>query len=164
MNNLSATYRGVITGLLMIVASIGIFYYRGNFENGLQYIVYCIYIAGIVWALAGYKNRPTVNDKKFKNYFAEGFKCFIVITLLMVAFTFIFLKMNPALKEEMAKNYQADLIKTGNYTVAEIETMVNKAKEYFITMLTSMAIFGYLLIGALVTLIASAFFSQYNKK
>ncbi|HMU25625.1 MAG TPA: hypothetical protein PKD97_11220, partial [Ferruginibacter sp.] len=50
--------------------------------------------------------------------------------------------------------------KTNNYTPAEIETMVVKAKDYFVTMLVSMAIFGYLIIGALVTVIASAFFSQ----
>ena len=60
----------------------------------------------------------------------------------------------------MAINYKADLIKSKNYTAPEIETMTIKAKDYFVTMLVSMAIFGYLIIGALVTVIASAFFSQ----
>jgi len=41
--------------------------------------------------------------------------------------------------------------------------MVLNAKQYFITMLTSMAIFGYLVIGALVTVIGSAFLSQQKK-
>ena len=164
MKNLSPTYKGLITGLLMILASIGIFYVKGSFENSLQYVTYCLYIAGIIWALVGFKNKPGTENKKFRNYFSEGFKCFIVVTLLMVAFTFVFLMLNPALKEEMAKNYQAELVKTGNYTPAELDTMVSKAKEYFVPMLTSMAIFGYLLIGALVTVITSAFFSQAGKK
>ena len=164
MTNLSATLKGLITGALMILASFAIFYARGSFENKLQYLVYFMYIGGIVWTLYDFHKRPATETKKFKHYFSEGFKCFIVISLLMVAFTFIFLEINPALKEEMAANYRADLVKQGNYTPAEIDSMVGKAKQYFVTMLTSMAIFGYLIIGALVTLIASAFFSQYKKQ
>lgn len=162
MKNLSATYKGIITGALMILMSMCIFFLKGNFENQLQYVTYFIYIAGIVWALIAYK-KASDQERTFKNYFGQGFKCFIVVTFMMVAFTWIFLKMNPGFRDEMAKNYRAELMKTGNKTPQEIDTLVASAKEYFITMLTSMAIFGYLLIGALVTLIASAFLSQ-NKK
>ncbi|HMT97214.1 MAG TPA: DUF4199 domain-containing protein [Ferruginibacter sp.] len=159
LKNISATQKGLITAAVMIVISLLIYYFKGNFENGLQYITYFVYIAGIVWALLAFRYSDKEN-KSFKNYFSEGFKCFIVVTLLMVLFTFIFLKLNPSLKDEMAVHYKADLVKTNNYTPAEIETMVVKAKDYFVTMLVSMAIFGYLIIGALVTVIASAFFSQ----
>ncbi len=162
MKNLNATYKGLITGFLMILISIGIFFYKGNFENQLQYITYFTYIAGIVWTLVAFKQSSAENFS-FKNYFSQGFKCFIVVTFMMVAFTFIFLKMNPALKEEMANNYRAQLSQSGNKTAPEIEAMVVNAKQYFITMLTSMAIFGYLFIGALVTVIASAFLSQQKK-
>lgn len=159
MKNLSATYKGAITGILMILISIGIYFYRGSFENNLQYITYFAYIGGIIWALLGHK-QSDAEPKTFKSYFGQGFRCFIVVTLMMVVFTWVFLMMNPALKEEMATQYRADLVKQGNYTPPEIDTMVLKAKQYFITMLTSMAIFGYLLIGSLVTLIGSAFLSQ----
>ena len=162
MKNLSPTYKGLITGILMILLSVGIFFYRGNFENNLQYITYSIYIAGIVWTLIVFKQSGE-EKKTFKSYFTQGFKCFIVVTFLMVAFTWIFLQVNPALKEEMARNYRLELLRSGNKTPQEIDTMVASAKQYFITMLTSMAIFGYLLIGALVTVIASAFLSQQKK-
>jgi hypothetical protein len=125
----------------------------------LQYITYFIYIAGITWALIGFKQSANEN-KSFKNYFSQGFKCFIVVTFLMVAFTFIFLELTPGMKAEMAQNYQRELLKSGNKTPQEIDTLVTGAKKYFIPMLTSIAIFGYLLIGALVTVIAAAFFSQ----
>jgi hypothetical protein len=36
--------------------------------------------------------------------------------------------------------------------------MVQKAKDYFAIMLTSMAIFGYLIIGSMVTLLTTLFF------
>jgi len=159
MKNLTATYKGIITGVLMILISIGIYFYRGSFENKLQYITYFVYIAGIVWALIGYK-QSAAESKTLKSYFSQGFRCFIVITLMMVVFTWVFLLLNPGLKEEMAQQYRGDLLKKGNYTPPEIDAMVLKAKEYFTTMLISMAIFGYLLIGSLVTLIGAAFLSQ----
>lgn len=162
MNKLSATYKGLVTGIMMIIISIGIYFYKGNFENNLQYITYFTYIAGILWTLIIYK-KSGEEIKTFKNYFTQGFKCFIVITFMMVVFTFIFLKSNPALKEEMANATRLELLKSGNKTPQEIDTMVMNAKEYFITMFISMAIFGYLLIGSLVTLIAAAFLSRQKQ-
>ena len=157
MNNINATYKGLITGLLMLLVSAGIFYTKGNFESNLQYVTYALYVGGIIWTLNSFYTRNPEN-RSFKEYFSEGFKCFIVITFLMVLFTFIFTKMNPGMKEQMADKYRTDLLGKGNYTAPEIETMVQKAKDYFSIMLTSMAIFGYLVIGSMVTLITTLFF------
>lgn len=143
----------------MLLVSGGIFYIKGNFESNLQYITYALYVGGIIWTLNSF-NRNNPDNKSFKDYFTEGFKCFIVISFLMVLFTFIFTKMNPAMKEQMGINYRADLVAKGNYTPAEIDNMVQKAKDYFTIMLTSMAIFGYLIIGSMVTLITTLFFTR----
>jgi len=159
MKKLNATTKGFITGIVMILTSLGIFQVMGNFENNLQYIVYLMYIGGILWTLLDYKKRGG-GPFTFKNYFSQGFKCFIVITLLMVVFTWVFMEMNPSLEEEMGKNYRADLVLKGNYTASEIDSMVLKAQKYFVPMLTSMAIFGYLVIGAMVTAIASLMISR----
>jgi hypothetical protein len=162
MMNLSATYKGLITGLLMIGVSIGIFYLKGNFDNKLQYIAYAMYIAGIVWTLFAF-HKSSEPNKSFKNYFTQGFKCFIVVSFVMVLFTFIFLKLQPSFREEMAVNYKTELIKKGNYTPVEVDKMVTNAKEYFVAMLVSMAVFSYLVIGALVTLVISGFLSQSKR-
>ncbi|MFZ1530089.1 MAG: DUF4199 domain-containing protein [Ferruginibacter sp.] len=161
MNKISSTYKGLITGLLMLAVSLGIYYAKGSFENNLQYITYALYVGGILWALIAFKNGPSEN-KTFKNYFTEGFKCFIVIVFVMVLFTFIFTKMHPELKEQMAATYRAGLVSKGNYTPPEIDKMVLQAKDYFVTMLVSMAIFGYLVIGAIVTLVGSIGLSRKN--
>ena len=156
---LSATYKGFITGILMVLLSLGIYKLRGSFENNLQYITYAVYVGGIVWTLVSF-HRRTGATRSFKNYFTEGFKCFIVVTFVMVLFTYIFSVLNPGLKEQMAANYRADLVSKKNYTGPEIDAMVQKAREYFNVMLTSMAIFGYILIGSLVTLVTSIFLAQ----
>ena len=162
MNSLSATVKGFVTGCLMIFASLIIYHFCGSFDNNCQYIVYAMYVVGIFWTLRDF-DKSKVDNKTFKNYFSQGFKCFIVITLLMVVFTWIFIKLNPGLQEDMAQNYREGLIRKGNLTNTETEGMVLNAKKYFIIVLTSMAIFGYLVIGALVTAITSAIFAKRKR-
>ena len=159
MKKISPALKGFITSLAMIAVSIGIYYFKGNFENNLQYIAYFMYVAGIIWTLIDFK-KHSAEVPGFKAFFGEGFKCFVVVALMMVAFTIIFLKLNPSFKEEMAAGYRMELTKSGNKTPAEINSIVDKSKAYFIPMLTSMAVFSYLAIGALLTLIGAGFLSR----
>jgi hypothetical protein len=159
MKTISPAFKGIITGALMVLISIGIFLLKHSFENGLQYITYAVYILGILWTLMDYK--PESPEKaKFGSYFGQGFRCYIVVTLIMVLFTYVFLQLNPGMKDEMAANLQKELEKNGNLTPKEIAENVQRGKDYFAVMLVSMTVFGYLLIGSLITLIAAAFFSQ----
>ena len=162
MNKLSATTKGLIAGVVMVLISIAIYFAKGDFENNLQYITYAVYVATILWALYDFKN-SAADNKSFKEYFSTGFRCFIVIAFIMVLFTFIFTRIDPTMKEQMAVIYRADLAAKGNYTGVEIEGMVQKAKDYFNIMLTSMAIFGYLVIGSMVTVITSLFLIKQSK-
>lgn len=162
MINLSPTIKGLLIGSLMIIVSVMIYSNYGNFDNYLQYITYALYVGGIVWTLVAYSRQETLHT--FKTYFTQGFKFFIVVTMLMVAFTVIFINLNPSMKEEMAQNYRAQLILEGNKTPAEIDNLVLTNKEYFATMLTSMAIFGYLFIGAFFTILTSVILLNFPKK
>ncbi len=158
---LDATKKGLITGAAMIIVSLLIYTYLRNFDNSLQYIVYLIYAVGIFWSINGFKKQQE-EPVKFGQLFSQGFKCFIVVTLIMVLFTFVFMQMHPELKEQMSIAYKAELIKQGNYTPNEMTTMVAKAKENYVVMLVSMAIFGYLIIGAVATTISSVILMKRN--
>lgn len=158
----TATKKGLLTGIVMILVSIVIFYMKENFENKLQYITYSVYVAGLIWALVDYSKRPDT-EHKFGKYFSQGFKCFIVVTLLMVIFTAVFLFSHPLLRDEMGSVYRTDLLKTGNYTMPEIDEKIMMAKKSFFPAMLMAAIFGYLAIGAMVTAIASGFLIQKRK-
>ena len=139
-----------------------LFFYTGQpFESPLQYLIYLVYAAAIVWTIYEF-SKTEENINKFGAFFLQGFKCFIVITLLMVTFTFIFNKMHPEFKDEMAKAYNDELIKKGNTTAAEILKQTEQMKQYYLTMMISGAIFGYLLIGAVITAVTSLFFIKRN--
>ncbi len=154
MRELNATYKGLITGLVMVAISFGIYYTKNNFNDGLQFVTYIVLIAGIIWTLVSYSKMPHA-IRSFRNYFSQGFKCFIVVALVMVSFTYIFIRSDPSLKEEMAINARSEYEKKGNLTPDEIDRNVAFAKDNYIIMSVSATIFRYLFIGGLITAIVS---------
>lgn len=153
---ITAAQKGIITGIIMIVVTLVLFYSHQSFDSPLQYFIYGVYLAGIVWSLQNYSRSDQY--KKFGKYFLEGFKCFVVVTLLMVIFTFIFNRMHPEFKNEMADVYKSELTKQGNATPAEIDESVIKMKDHYLTILISRTIFAYLFLGAVITGAASLVF------
>lgn len=146
----------------MIAMSFLIYYTQGNFDNKLQYVTYSIYLLGVVWAVYTF-SKQAGPDTKFGSYFSAGFKCFIVVTLLMVLFTVFFLLMHPEMKDQMGENVRQILVKQGDKTPKEIEEAVSISKKSFMPSLIMAAVFSYLAIGALVTAITSAVLMQSKK-
>ncbi len=161
MKNLTAAKKGLLIGVIMIVASFLIFYIKGNFENNLQYIVYFLYVGGIVWTLFEYK-KNTDALPSFKVLFTQGFKYFIVVTLLMVLFTIVFILLHPELKDGMVALMQKDLASSKDLVQSDIDTRIAAAKKMFLPAYIMGAVFSYLVIGALVSVIGAGFLSSKN--
>ena len=159
LKTISATQKGLITGGLMIAFTLLSFYTQQSYNSPIQFSIYAIYIGGIIWTLFSF-SRSSSEHHKFSRYFLEGFKCFIAVTLLMVIFTFIFNKMHPEFKDQLAVSYKADLIKQGNSTPAEIESSVLKMKDYYLTILISRTIFAYLFLGGVITAAVALVFTK----
>ena len=160
LKDLNATKKGLITGLLMIVLTLFFFYVlKMPVNQKEQYVIFSVYIAGIIWSLLTYKQTATEN-KTFKNYFSTGFKTFIVVTLLMVLYTFIFYKFNTAYRDAGIAENNTMLLKEGNHTPAEIESNANQLKQIFMPVMVGITTFKYLILGSLVTAIASGFLSR----
>ena len=147
--------KGLLTGAAVIGFSLLAFYFI-PVESKLHFLVYAIYALGIVWTLIAYRN-STAFTGKFGDSFNAGFRCFIVATLLIVVYTFIFSKMHPEFAEESAKLYKEQLVadKTGSKTPDDITADVARYKKGYSMAVVYGTIFGYLIIGALVTALGS---------
>ena len=155
MIKLTPLVKGIITGVLLIITSLSLYYFKSPAGSGLNYIIYLLYAAGIVWTLVSY-SRSAEFTGKFADLFGQGFRCFIVVILIMVAYTAIFSMQHPEFAEEAATYYREDLVKEKNKTPGEIDKLVADAKKQYTTSLVSITIFGYLVTGALITAAGSA--------
>jgi len=158
MGKLKAARTGMITGLALVLLTLFFFYVlKWPLFGNEQYVIYAVYTAGILWSLLSFR-KINGDDKKFKEFFSAGFKTFIVVTLIMVVFYFIYFKFfNTAYKEEgIAINNQL-LAKEGNHTAVEIEENANQLRKIFMPMMLGITTFRYLVLGALVTAVGTGF-------
>ncbi len=160
---LTSTIKGLITGLLMVAVGLGLYFGKVNEGSQWQYTGYLIYGIGIVWAIYSFANRKG-GSQKFGELFNQGFRCFIVVTLLMALYTLIFYKANTALIEEKAVLTKQELLKTEkNRTPQEIDERIETGKKNFPIMAASGAIFQYLFIGVVVTVASAGSLYLRNK-
>lgn len=162
MNKLSAAYKGFITGISIIALSGIVYYVMGNFDNSIALAAYFIYALGILWSLYGF-HVSTNENKHFKDYFAQGFKCFIVVTLLMVCANWLFLKFNDGFRNEMIEFQRQQLLLNKNYTNVDVENQLSSYRKMILPSFTMSVILSYLGVGSLITLLGTIFF-QFIKK
>lgn len=160
MQALTPRNKGILTGVLMVLVLLLFFYGLHKPVIGTtEYIVYAVYIAGILWSLFDFK-KTAADDAKFKDYFSTGFKTFIVVVLIMAVFTFIFYKFNLQLRDGPIEENSKLLLQEGNKTVAEIEANAEQLKKIFMPMMVGITTFKYLAIGALIAAVGAGFLSQ----
>jgi hypothetical protein len=160
MQNISATYKGLIIAALMIVAELISFYVLKNeVQSKFKYITYSIYTVGIIWSLFSLKQRSDGN-LVFKDFFTEGFKTFVVVVFLMVVYTFIFVKTNPHILDKFIDENNKLILAEGNRTPAEVLTNAEKIKSAFLLTMAMGATIIYLIIGALISAVGAGFLSQ----
>lgn len=159
MKNISAKYIGLITGGLMVLVSLLMFYQFHYPDTGtVKYVCFIIYCIGIIVSLLNFKNNN--GEKDFKDYFSEGFKTFVVVTLLMAIFTFVFYKMNPQIFEKTIEEINKINSLDTNKTPAEVIENGNKIRNIRLPMTVAINTIMYMLMGALVSLIGAGFLSQ----
>ena len=155
---LSPALKGLITGLAMIGFAFLLYYLKTPGDSPLQYIAYAIYAGGILWTLLDFR-KSTEFTGKFGQLFGQGFRCFIVVTLIMVVFTATFLKF----AEEGSQHYREYLLKNEKSKMPDqIEADVKQYRSQFNTQMTFSSIYGNLIVGAIITAGLSALFMRRN--
>lgn len=155
MNKLSASLIGFIAGILMVLSNFVLYKTNIPETSALRYIGYGILGLAIVFTIHNYtKNKK--NSISFGALFNQGFKCFILITLLMTLYSFLFYKLQPQLVDEITERTKKEMLaENKNRTPAEIEKKAIDYKKQLPLLTAYTTIFQYLLIGSIVTLVIS---------
>jgi len=155
MNKLSPSVKGLMTGIVMTALILIFFVTDQPANSGLQLVVYGVYAMGVIWTLIAY-SKSAEYTRKFVDLFGQGFRCIIVVTLVLTTFTGIFSATHPEFAEKEAKAYKEYLISKKEKTPGEIDEMVSSAKKHYTTGLIYSSIFRYLFIGAAFTAAGAA--------
>lgn len=151
MKKITPLYKGLITGIALLAISLFFYLVQPSVNSAIQSaIIYGVYAAGILWTLIDYA-RSEAYTGKFGDLFGQGFRCFIVVTLIMVVFIGFYFKLHPEFAEESASAYRKYLIEDKNTLPADINTKVAEHKKQFNTVVVSGSILGYLISGVVFT-------------
>lgn len=146
----------------MIAIVLVLYKYINTSNPALQYLVYIAYAIGIIWTLLVHRQSAAFSGK-FGDLFNQGFKCFVVVTLLMAIFYGLFNYQHPEFAEESAKAYKEQLeqqVAKNEILPTAVDSEVATYKKQYTLKLVSGAIFGYLLIGTAVTVVISAILTR----
>lgn len=160
MKTLSPLAKGIITGILMIIVAAIPLFAKNTGNSNLIYLVHALFGGGIVWTLLDYRRSASFTGK-FKDLFGQGFRCFVIATLLFVLFIGIYTA-DPSRKEQGAVLYREQLVKERTLP-NEIDERVAAYKKHYTTAIVSTYIFGYLILGAIVTAGCSALLMRRNQ-
>lgn len=150
----STIVKGAIIGLIMILVSIGGSFLGLDANGYFQWVGYSIFLIGIILSISQYGKQINYNST-FGNYFAHGFKISALVTLMMIVFLIVFMTIFPDFKEkalEVAKKDMADK----KMSAEQMEQAINLTKKFFMVFLVGGALLGYLLFGAIASLIGAA--------
>ena len=160
MKQTTPTQKGLLTGALMILASLFSLYVLKNpVDSYFRYIIYTIYCTGIIWSLISY-SKSANNKKSITNYFSIAFKTFVITTLMIVTFTYIYFSFHVEFRDNMIAENSRLLRVEGHHLPREIDEFAVQSKKMFLTGIISVYIFGYLVMGAVVSLITAGFLSK----
>ncbi|MET0635193.1 MAG: DUF4199 family protein [Chitinophagaceae bacterium] len=159
---LTPLIKGVITGLVMVVVTIILGEIPALRDSKFLYLPYALYFGGIMWTLVKGAEASGFTGK-FSELFGLGFRCFIIVTIIMVTYVGIFSFAHPEIAEQRAVYHRQYLTEQKDDLPPEIETKVQKAKDNFVITEMYSAIFGTMIIGAIFTLAGSTFVLMRRK-
>ena len=152
----SPQIKGLIISLILIVYGLAIYFIDGMKHPELSYVQYVFFIGGIIWACVSYSNQLNANVT-FGNLFAHGFKTTAVITVIILIYTILSLKvLFPEMVDKSIEMTRQKMEADGKATDSQIDQTVNLMKDHFTLFAIMFTILGFAIVGLISSLIGAA--------
>lgn len=148
--------KGLILALIIIVFSV-VMYVTGQVTNkSLGYIQYLVIIGGLVWACLSF-SKENDGNVTFGNVFAHGFKTTAAMTVLVVIYTVLAVKLIfPDMIDLAIEGARTEMEKQGKLTADQVEQGIEMTRKFFMPFMIGGTIISYAIIGALGSLLGAA--------
>jgi hypothetical protein len=155
MKNTHIPY-AVITAIAMIILAVILYITNMTFTAGwAKYILFIPFLAGLILNAMAFSK---ANDHyvTFGNVFTSGFRATAIITLIMIAWSFISLAIFPDIVPKGLEVARQELLHRG-FTDDQIDKQMEFTKSHFKLFMIMGGIFGYVIEGVIFSLIAAIF-------
>jgi hypothetical protein len=146
---------GLTIAAILVVYSILLNYMDLSQNQSMGWLSYIILIGGLILFINLY-GKAKNNQVTFGNLFSYGFKATAIITLIMIAFIIIFFMAFPEFKDKIVDAAREGMEKQGKMTDDQIDQGIEMFERNFILFSAGGALFMYLLLGAIGSLIGAA--------
>lgn len=151
----STVTKGFIIGLVIIAVTLGLSFSGMDMNSSLRWLPYLIFCIGIVLSISLY-GKQVQHNSTFGNYFAHGFKISALVTIIMIAYTVIFISVFPEFKEKGLDAAREAMREQKSMSEEEINTGIEMTKRFFMVGLIGGILLFYIMTGAIASLIGAA--------
>ncbi|MFL5741156.1 MAG: DUF4199 domain-containing protein [Flavisolibacter sp.] len=147
---------GLLIAAILIVFSIIMSVFNGSTARpGSGWVNYLVIIAGLILFIYLYGNARN-NEVGFGDLFSYGFKATAMMTLVFVIFLVIVSFTFPELKEKALEAARSEMERQGKLNDSDIDKGMNIVQKYFWVFLIGGSMLGFIIIGAIGSLIGAA--------
>ena len=146
---------GLLIAALLVIYSL-VLYFMDMWQNqAMGWLAYLIFIVALVVLINQYGK---ANDYRlgFGSLFGYGFKITAIVTLIVIVFMVIFFSAFPEYKEKMIETSREAMENQGNANDEQIDQAMGMMSRNFILFAAGGALFAYLIIGCIGSLIGAA--------
>lgn len=151
----STVTKGFVIGLVIIAVTLGLSFSGMDMNSSLRWLPYVIFMVGIVLSINQFGKQVNYNST-FGNYFAHGFKISALVTIIMIAYTVIFISAFPEFKEKGLEAARKAMEEQKTMSEDEINTGIEMTKRFFMVALIGGVLLFYIITGCIASLIGAA--------
>ncbi|HEY8660777.1 MAG TPA: DUF4199 domain-containing protein [Hanamia sp.] len=151
----TTTTKGIVIALILVLLALVTYFLNIQVNGPLQWIGYAVFLGGIIWSVMSYGKQINHNST-FGNYFAHGFKVAALVTAIMIIYVIIFSFFFPEFKEKAIVEARKSMQAKNNLTEDQITAGLEITRKFFMVFLVGGTLIGYLIFGALASLIGAA--------
>lgn len=145
---------GSLTGLAIIIIMVILYVAGLAFKPWAQWVGYVPFLIGLILNAQAY-SKANDNYVTYGNVWGSCFKASAIITLVVLAWSFISMFIFPEMKEK-GMEIARERMTQKNMSDEQIDQALEWTKKFFIPAMIAGVIFGYMIMGAILSLIAAA--------
>lgn len=145
----------LIIAAILVIYSIILNFLDLSQNQTLGWISYIILIGGLALFVNLY-GKAKDHQVTFGNLFTYGFKATAIITLIMIVFIIIFFMAFPEFKDKIIESAREGMEKQGKMSDDQIDQSMQMFERNFMLFSAGAALFMYLVLGAIGSLIGAA--------